>query len=135
MRSTIPITTLALFMSTFSSAAPTEAKLEPVHFPRSNLTTKVLSADTMTCPNSGSSCGVVTFASGLYVSFGPGVCMQLGKNIESIYVAHCYCSLWSSCTGNSKKDVYVGGMMMCEKPKTLDEFGQEVRFISCGGLY
>lgn len=39
----------------------------------------------------------------------------------------------SSCTGDSGKDVYVGGMMMCEKPRTLDSFDKEPKYISCGG--
>ncbi|KAJ4366729.1 hypothetical protein N0V95_000058 [Ascochyta clinopodiicola] len=121
-------------MCTLTASLPTEPKPPPANPPPNNLTAKISTADTMTCPSGGSSCGVANFRDGQYVSFGQGVCMQLGKNIESIYVGHCYCSLWNKCTGNSKKDVYVGGMVMCEKPKMMGEIGQEVKFISCGGL-
>lgn len=45
------------------------------------------------CPASDI-CGVVTFSSGTYVSFGEGICMQIKGKIQSIYVGHCYCSTW-----------------------------------------
>ncbi|KAF9692991.1 hypothetical protein EKO04_009063 [Ascochyta lentis] len=131
MRFPVLLTTLALSMVSSSFAAPTTDANPTPHNPP---TDSVDTASAITCPNSGSSCGVVNFTSGQYVSFGQGVCMQLGANVQSIYVTRCYCTMWNTCTGNSKKDVYVGGMMMCEKPRSLDEFGQEVRYISCGGL-
>jgi hypothetical protein len=40
----------------------------------------------------------------------------------------------SVCLGDAEKDVYVDGMMMCQKPKNSDEFSKEVKYISCGGL-
>ena len=87
-----------------------------------------------TCPTGYDSCGVVTWKTGTFSNFGEGACIQIAGDIDTIYVGHCYCSLWETCTGHGGQDGFVGGMQMCEKPKKPEEFGgKEVRFISCGG--
>lgn len=87
-----------------------------------------------TCPTGYDSCGVVTWKTGTFSNFGEGACIQIAGDIDNIYVGHCYCSLWETCTGHGGQDGFVGGMQMCEKPKKPEEFGgKEVRFISCGG--
>ncbi|KAF2628581.1 hypothetical protein BU25DRAFT_421030 [Macroventuria anomochaeta] len=137
MRSLISIA-LALSTATLVSAAPTmSVDLSPLNFPADNLSA-MLDSNIISmahgCPSADNSCGIVTFKNGQYTSFGQGTCMQLGGNVASIYVAKCFCSLWNSCTGNSGKDTYVGGMMMCEKPKKVEDFNKEVTYISCGGM-
>ena len=88
-----------------------------------------------TCPTGFGQCGVITFKSGTFAPFGEGTCIQLAGNIADIYVGHCYCSLWETCTGHGGQDAFVGGMQMCEKPKKIEEFGgKQVKYISCGGL-
>ncbi|KAJ4987670.1 hypothetical protein SVAN01_06837 [Stagonosporopsis vannaccii] len=119
-------------------AAPTaEVTLESLNFPDNEFTSMLSTHDSnklINCPRAENNCGVVTFNSGQYTTFGQGTCMQLGRNVQSIYVAKCYCSLWHSCTGKSGNDIYVGGMMMCEKPRSLDTFEHEPKYISCGGM-
>lgn len=86
MRISSPLTLLLL--SALATSAPTT--------PNSPVTLLAPRApdSALTCPGGDNSCGVVTFASGTYVSFGQGTCMQLGGSVQSIYVAKCYCSLW-----------------------------------------
>ncbi len=79
-------------------AAPTtEVDLKSLNFPSDDISSMLKGRDASGkrfCPPGEDSCGVVTFKSGQYTSFGEGICMQLGNNVESIYVAKCYCSLW-----------------------------------------
>lgn len=84
---------LALLLATtpITSGAPTTTPLNLS--PNFSTATRDLT-NSAACPNSSKSCGVVTFKGGQYTSFGQGVCMKLGNNVESIYVAKCYCSLW-----------------------------------------
>ncbi|KAJ4325761.1 hypothetical protein N0V94_000521 [Neodidymelliopsis sp. IMI 364377] len=108
------------------SAPVADVDTTPLNFPAGSLTAMLdARAVSTTCPGTGTSCGVITFNGGQYVSFGRGICMQIAGKIQSIYVAHCYCSLW-------KKDVYVDGMMLCEKSRMMDEFPKKVNYISCG---
>jgi hypothetical protein len=87
------------------------------------------------CPTGYDTCGVVTWKTGKFASFGEGICVQIAGDIDNIYVGHCYCSLWETCTGHTAKDSFVGVMSMCEKPKKPEEFGDKaVKFISCGGM-
>lgn len=88
-----------------------------------------------TCPTGYDNCGVVTWKSGTVADFGEGTCIHIAGDIETIYVGHCYCSLWETCTGHGGQDSFVGGMQMCEKPKKPEDFGgkKAVQFISCGG--
>ena len=87
------------------------------------------------CPTGFGQCGVITFQSGTFAPFGMGTCIMLSDDIQDIYVGHCYCSLWETCTAHGATDSYVGGMKMCEKPKKPEEFGgKKVKFLSCGGL-
>lgn len=71
--------------------------LTPLNFPEGAVNNMLsarafqFSAD---CPADPESCGVVTYKSGLYASFGQGTCMKVGSDVASIYVTKCYCSLW-----------------------------------------
>ncbi|KAF3009807.1 hypothetical protein E8E13_010136 [Curvularia kusanoi] len=135
---TLPLALFAALTTLTTGAPTTSGDLTSLNFPAANLTA-MLSARGASpqdfCPAGENSCGVVLFKSGTYVSFGQGTCMQLSGNIESIYVAKCYCSLWNTCTGHSSgSDVFAGGMTMCEKPKKPEEFDVEPKFISCGGM-
>lgn len=82
-------------MVSSSFAAPTpEANTTPLSLSIENLNSTIESASALKCPSIGGGCGMVSYTSGDYVSFGQGICMPLGYNIHSIYVANCYCSLW-----------------------------------------
>lgn len=95
MRSTVCIASLVLSMVSSSFAAPTpEANTTPLSLSIENLNSTIESASALKCPSIGGGCGMVSYTSGDYVSFGQGICMPLGYNIHSIYVANCYCSLW-----------------------------------------
>lgn len=86
MRSILAIIAVTLATATVGYAAPMDVvNVTPPNFPGGN---------SQVCPSSGNSCGVVTFNSDKYVSFGEGICMPLGGNVQSIYVAHCYCTFW-----------------------------------------
>ncbi|OSS51290.1 hypothetical protein B5807_03308 [Epicoccum nigrum] len=119
------------------TALTTAAPSTPPMTPRADLSdlTKSPPQSSDTCPTGMKSCGVITFRSGTYVGFGEGTCIQIKGDIDTVYVGHCYCSLWETCTGNGGQDSFVGGMSMCEKPKAPAAFGgKKVRFVSCGGL-
>jgi hypothetical protein len=91
----ISIVAFILSVATLILAAPVlEVNIEPSIFPSGNFTAMMDSQTAASCPGTNDNCGVVTFNSGQYVSFGQGICMPLGKNVQSIYVARCYCSLW-----------------------------------------
>lgn len=97
MRFTLPITTLALSTAAIVTAAPTTSTNVEAIYPPGGLNPLLAARDLKVgtqCPASNN-CGVVTFKSGQFASFGQGICMQLGSNVQSIYVAECYCSLWS----------------------------------------
>lgn len=98
MRFPTPITALVLMAASTIFAAPTaptsDVNISALNFPASTLATLTGAADSLTCPSTDNSCGVVTFTSGTFTSFGQGICMQLGGNVQSIYVSKCYCSLW-----------------------------------------
>lgn len=97
MRTTLPILAFASLGASLVSWPNTLVDLAPLNFPSGALNTMLekralqLNAE---CPSQPNSCGVVTFKSGTYATFGQGTCMQLGPNVESIYVAKCFCSLW-----------------------------------------
>jgi hypothetical protein len=80
-------------------------------------------------------CGAVTAANGADAWFGIGDCIPLGGNIKEIFVGHCYCVLWETCTGDLHQDALglVAAMEMCEGPKLLSKFRKTPRFVSCGG--
>ncbi|KAJ4376092.1 hypothetical protein N0V83_001373 [Neocucurbitaria cava] len=132
------VTTLFLVLAASVFAVPVgEVDLLTLNFPSENFTALLNTAadhsSALPCPASDK-CGVVTFQSGQYVGFGEGICMPISGSVLSIYVAHCYCSIWNKCTSTGKKtDVYVGGMMMCQQPQLASSFSKEPKFISCGG--
>ncbi|KAH6625226.1 hypothetical protein C7974DRAFT_424928 [Boeremia exigua] len=132
--------TFAIVLSMLAAviAMPTSGvKIESLNFPTTAFASMLEThsfKSPIACPAGEGNCGVVTFESGQYVTFGQGTCMQLSGKVQSIYVAKCFCSLWTSCTGNAETDIFVDGMMMCEKPRTMDTFAKKVKYISCGGM-
>ncbi|OAL49038.1 hypothetical protein IQ07DRAFT_645045 [Pyrenochaeta sp. DS3sAY3a] len=128
------ILTLILLFITFVACAPTTAAdLTSLNFPAGALNTLLqTSDDKLTCFKS-SNCGVITYKNGTYKNFYEGICIPIGKGVESIYVAHCYCSIWSTCMGSRLTDEYVAGMIMCEMPRMANTFKKPARYISCGG--
>ncbi|KAF3046960.1 hypothetical protein E8E12_009534 [Didymella heteroderae] len=133
MRTTLPILALA---SLGAGLVINSVDLATLNFPEGAVDDMLSKRDfhfNAKCPAEPNSCGVVTYKSGTFTNFGQGTCMQVGSGVASIYVTKCYCSLWNTCQGNSN-DVYVDGMMMCQAPKKSDEFSEEVKYISCGGL-
>ncbi|KAJ4370149.1 hypothetical protein N0V86_008885 [Didymella sp. IMI 355093] len=138
MRTTLPFLALASLGASAAVSWPSKPiDITPLNFPSGALNTMLSKRDlelTGACPSQPNICGLVTYKDNTYTNFGQGTCMQLGPNVQTIYVAKCYCSLWNVCLGNAENDVYVDGMMMCQKPKSSDEFGKEVKYISCGGL-
>jgi hypothetical protein len=87
-----------------------------------------------TCASYAPHCGAVTAANGVDAWFGKGDCIPLGDNIAKIFVGHCYCVLWETCTGDLHQDApgLVGAMSMCEGPTLLKTFRKMPRFVSCG---
>jgi hypothetical protein len=129
-----PILSLAALTALSTAAPSTQSHLITRHAELADLT-KSKSETRDTCPTGYETCGVVTWKLGTFTSFGEGVCIQLAGDIDNIYVGHCYCSLWETCTGHTAQDSFVGVMSMCEKPKKPEEFGDKaVKFISCGGM-
>lgn len=130
---------LLLFSAHFLlSALTTAAPTTPSHLTSPNLPApdlKTLLSARYTCASYAPHCGAVTAANGADAWFGTGDCIPLGDNPKKIFVGHCYCVLWETCTGDLRQDApgLVAAMEMCEGPKLLGKFRKMPRFVSCGG--
>jgi hypothetical protein len=116
-----------LIFSALTTAAPTSPNL-PFNL-------KAILSARYTCASYAPHCGAVTAANGVDAWFGKGDCIPLGDNIKEIFVGHCYCVPWETCTGDLHQDApgLVGAMSMCEGPTLLKTFRKMPRFVSCGG--
>lgn len=98
MRTTLSILALAsLGTSALVSWSSKPVDLKPLNYPPGALNQMLQKRDfefSAACPAEPNSCGVVTYKSGTYTSFGQGTCTKVGSDVASIYVTKCYCSLW-----------------------------------------